>query len=68
VLGALRNRVESRRVPVVMLTAAADDEDVWRAWSGGVDYYLSKPFAPEELLRFLRYLLAGPDPMAVGPA
>jgi len=55
----------TRHLPVVMLTAAADDNQAWRAWTEGVDYFLSKPFEPEELLRFLDYLFeAGPDPKA----
>jgi DNA-binding response OmpR family regulator len=50
-------------LPVVMLTAHADDGQAWQAWTEGVDYFLSKPFEPEELLRFLDYLFeAGPDP------
>ena len=40
-------------VPVVMLTAAADDSHAWQAWTEGVDYFLPKPFEPLELLRFL---------------
>ena len=43
-------------LPVVMLTAAADDAQAWRAWTEGVDYFLAKPFDPEELLRYLDYL------------
>jgi DNA-binding response OmpR family regulator len=54
-----------RHLPVVMLTAAADDNQAWQAWTEGVDYFLSKPFEPEELLRFLDYLFeAGPEPKA----
>jgi CheY-like chemotaxis protein len=46
-------------LPVVMLTAAAADESQsWQAWSGGVDYFLAKPFDAEQLLRFLDYLFA----------
>ena len=30
-------------LPVVMLTAAADDAQAWRAWTEGVDYFLAKP-------------------------
>jgi DNA-binding response OmpR family regulator len=52
-------------LPVVMLTAAADDAQAWQAWSGGVDYFLAKPFDPSELLRYLDYLFAGAaNPMA----
>ena len=46
-------------LPVVMLTAAADDAQAWRAWTEGVDYFLAKPFDPEELLRYLDYLFTG---------
>ncbi|GAC1443693.1 MAG: hypothetical protein NVS3B26_00380 [Mycobacteriales bacterium] len=63
---AVLTRIRSaggRHIPVVMLTAAADDHQAWQAWTEGVDYFLSKPFEPEELLRFLDYLFeAGPEP------
>jgi DNA-binding response OmpR family regulator len=52
-----------KHLPVVMLTAHADDNQAWQAWTEGVDYFLSKPFEPEELLRFLDDLFAGgPEP------
>jgi len=47
-------------LPVVMLTAAADDAQAWQAWTGGVDYFLAKPFDPSELLRFLDHLFDRP--------
>jgi CheY-like chemotaxis protein len=46
-------------LPVVMLTAGADDAQAWRAWTEGVDYFLAKPFDAAELLRYLDYLFAG---------
>ncbi len=52
-------------VPVVMLTAAADDSHAWQAWTEGVDYFLPKPFEPVELLRFLDTLFdARPSTLA----
>ncbi len=45
-------------LPVVMLTAAADDAQAWQAWTEGVDYFLAKPFDAHELLRFLDNLFA----------
>jgi DNA-binding response OmpR family regulator len=51
-------------LPVVMLTAAADDAQAWQAWTGGVDYFLAKPFDPDELLRYLDYLFTGEDRVA----
>jgi two-component system response regulator MprA len=50
VLGRLRARADGLELPVVMLTAAADDATAWRGWSGGVDHLLAKPFDAEELL------------------
>jgi two-component system alkaline phosphatase synthesis response regulator PhoP len=41
-------------IPVIMLTAKAQDADVFRGWSSGVDCYLTKPFNPMELLTFVR--------------
>lgn len=58
VLAQIRASENGRRLPVVMLTAAADDAHAWQAWTEGVDYFLAKPFDPDELLRFLDYLSA----------
>lgn len=40
---------------VIMLTAAADDAQAWQSWTEGVDYFLAKPFEPDERLRYLDY-------------
>jgi DNA-binding response OmpR family regulator len=53
VLQRIRASEAGFAVPVVMLTAAADDSHAWQAWTEGVDYFLPKPFEPLELLRFL---------------
>ena len=69
VLSRIRHTDGGSELPVIMLTAAADDEQAWQAWTGGVDYFLAKPFDPTELLRYLDYLFAdGPgaaSPLAV---
>ncbi|MGB8652554.1 MAG: response regulator [Mycobacteriales bacterium] len=57
VLARIRARGTGRHVPVVMLTAASDDNNAWRAWQGGVDYFLAKPFEINDLLRYLSELL-----------
>ena len=41
-------------IPVIMLTAKAQDADVFRGWQSGVDCYLTKPFNPMELLTFVK--------------
>jgi CheY-like chemotaxis protein len=56
---AVLNRIRSgdrAALPVVMLTAAADDAQAWQAWTEGVDYFLAKPFDADELIRYLGYL------------
>ena len=58
VLSRIRASEGGASLPVVMLTAAADDRQAWQAWSGGVDYFLAKPFDPSELLRYLDYLFS----------
>jgi two-component system alkaline phosphatase synthesis response regulator PhoP/two-component system response regulator VicR len=37
-----------------MLTAKAQDADVFRGWQSGVDLYLTKPFNPMELITFVK--------------
>src|SRR5687768_11977239 len=49
-LGEIRSQTTTSTVPVVMLTAKADDSTTWAGWSAGCDYYMTKPFEPEDLL------------------
>ena len=45
------------RLPVLMLTARSELNDRVRGLDAGADYYLTKPFEPEELLACIRSLL-----------
>lgn len=54
VLQALRKNPETRDLPVIMLTAKAQDADVFRGWQSGADLYLTKPFNPMELISFVK--------------
>ncbi len=54
VLQNLRKNQSTRELPVIMLTAKAQDADVFRGWQSGVDCYLTKPFNPMELLSFVK--------------
>jgi CheY-like chemotaxis protein len=56
VLARLRATAGGLELPVVMLTAAADDANAWRAWTGGADHLLAKPFEPDDLLGLLERL------------
>ena len=54
VLQNLRKNQSTRELPVIMLTAKAQDADVFRGWQSGVDCYLTKPFNPMELISFVK--------------
>ena len=56
-LAEMRARPEVEDIPVVLLTAKATDADVWKGWSAGADYYMTKPFEPEELLAVAHHIL-----------
>ena len=60
VLAAIREEPALSALPVVLLTARAGDEEIWAGWQAGANYYLTKPFQIEELLRYLREL-TGPQ-------
>ncbi len=57
VLQTLRKNPATQHLPVIMLTAKAQDADIFRGWQSGVDSYLTKPFNPMELLGFVRRIL-----------
>jgi two-component system, OmpR family, alkaline phosphatase synthesis response regulator PhoP len=54
VLKNLKGDPTTAEIPVIMLTAKAQDADVFRGWQSGVDCYLTKPFNPMELLTFVK--------------
>lgn len=58
VLKEIRADPRMAEMPVVMLTAKSSTEDMWEGWQKGVDYYMTKPFDVEELLRFMEHVLS----------
>ena len=61
VLKRLQANPETREIPIIMLTAKAQDADVFRGWASGVSAYLTKPFNPLELITFVKRILSGYD-------
>ncbi len=53
----LRAGVETRRIPVLMLTARGEEADKVRGLDTGADDYVVKPFAMSELVARIRALL-----------
>ena len=66
VLQNLRRNQSTRDIPVIMLTAKAQDADVFKGWQSGVDLYLTKPFNPMELLSFVKRIFSTMDGGADG--
>src|SRR3954447_18077470 len=46
---ALRSDPATRAVPILLLTAKAQEADVERGFAAGADDYIVKPFSPREL-------------------
>ena len=61
VLKALRREPETENLPVIMLTAKAQDKDVFEGYHYGADMYLTKPFNPMELVTFVKRILGGTE-------
>jgi two-component system phosphate regulon response regulator PhoB len=53
----LRRRPNTRALPIIMLTARAEDQDAVRGLDTGADDYITKPFNTEALIARIRALL-----------
>ena len=67
-----RGDARTRELPVIMLTARADEADKITGLDAGADDYLTKPFGVGELMARVRVALrrvapSAPDVVAVGP-
>jgi len=60
----LRADPRTHHVPIIMLTARGDLEDRLRGLGQGANVYLTKPFAPRELLTCARQLVQGKEETA----
>ncbi len=56
-LRRIRRRPEQAHLPVVMLTARAEEPDRLRGLETGADDYVTKPFSPAELVARIRAVL-----------
>ena len=63
VLESIRQDERTRRLPVMMLTARAEELDQLHGLQGGADDYVTKPFSPLVLCARVKNLLA----RAIGP-
>jgi two-component system phosphate regulon response regulator PhoB len=54
---ALKRDEETRELPIIMLTARAEEGDKVAGLEGGADDYITKPFSPRELLARINAVL-----------
>ena len=54
---ALKRDKETQEVPIIMLTARAEEQDKVMGLEGGADDYVTKPFSPRELLARINAVL-----------
>ena len=70
---ALRSAARTRHLPIIMLTARADESDKINGLDAGADDYVIKPFSPRELLSRVNALLRrrapehAEEPVRYGP-
>jgi two-component system phosphate regulon response regulator PhoB len=53
----LKRNKETREIPVILLTARAEEQDKVSGLDGGADDYMTKPFSPRELLARINAVL-----------
>lgn len=53
----MRRNVETKNIPVIMLSARGEEDDRIRGLDCGADDYVTKPFSPSELIARLRAVL-----------
>jgi DNA-binding response OmpR family regulator len=58
VLQLLRENETTKDIPVILLTARAQEDDQMRGWLAGAAEYVTKPFSPTDLTDSVRSVLA----------
>ncbi len=61
VCAALRDNPLTAAIPVILLTAKAQEAEVERGFAAGVDDYIVKPFSPKEMVARIEAVLTRSD-------
>ena len=61
----LRSRSETKKIPIIILSARSEDSDKSLGLDTGADDYISKPFSPKELISRVKALLRRARPALV---
>jgi len=65
---AVKRNKDTADMPVIMLTARAEEQDKVAGLEGGADDYVTKPFSPRELLARIQAVLRRASPAGAGEA
>jgi CheY-like chemotaxis protein len=57
VLETLRSDPAFTNIPVILVTAKSQDQDLLNGYQTGADYFISKPFTPRQLLHGIGLVL-----------
>jgi len=58
ILERLKGTAETSSIPVILLTAMAQQEDMLKGYKLGADYYMPKPFDSTHLIDVTKFLLS----------
>ena len=53
----VRNNKDLKNIPIIMLTAKGEEQDLLSGFEMGCDDYITKPFSPAELIARIKALL-----------
>ena len=59
VLTRLKEDPSTESIPVILLTAKMQTEDIFEGYKMGADYYITKPFTPTQVLEGINLMLGG---------
>ena len=65
---SLKQNEYTRNIPIIMLTARADEDDKVKGFEVGVDDYVTKPFSPKELIARIKAVIRRVSPTALEEA
>ncbi len=61
----LKKSEYTRNIPIIMLTARADEDDKVKGFEAGVDDYVTKPFSPKELIARIKAVMRRVSPTSL---
>jgi len=57
VLEEIRGNEDTKDLPVIIVSARSTDKDILEGLKGGANYYIPKPFEPQELISSIELIL-----------